>query len=341
MPYSIKRRTLAAAFLTSLLLPGWSFAAPSEPATASEAMTASDLAAVAKLARIRSDIQRSAAGWQARLTNVARLSFSAKQRMTGVPEGSHNLPSFTNPAFEHPGAAALPAQYDWRNVSGRNYVSSIKNQGQCGSCWAFAVTAALESKAMINNNAPGSNLDLSEQIVLSCSNAGSCDGGWPDQASKFLVGTGDANERYFRYTAADTACSQAAAGWRNAAYRLKSWKYVVSNATPSVSLLKNALYSSGPLVTTMRVYEDFYYYDSGVYRHTSGDYVGNHAIVIVGWDDKAQAFIVKNSWGTDWGENGFFLISYQELSGDTQFGDQMTLADGPTITPSQLSPAGS
>ena len=333
----LSRRLLIMACLALIAASGC-LAAAEPPAQANTADATEAAAAIAQLADIRAAIHAKAANWQARLTSVASLPLAAKRRLAGVPESRPHQPSFTNAAFRRQNTKALPAQFDWRSVNGHSYVSAIKNQGHCGSCWAFAVTGALESQAMISQNLPDQNIDLSDQVVLSCSKAGSCDGGWPDQASAFLTQTGTPGDSYFPYTATDTACGQAASGWHKAAYRLQSWQYVVSNATPSVDLLKNALYNTGPLVTTMRVYEDFYYYGSGVYSHVSGNYVGDHAIVIVGWDDAAQAMIVKNSWGTDWGDNGFFRIDYSELSGDTQFGDQMTLADGPAITPSLTPP---
>jgi hypothetical protein len=70
----------------------------------------------------------------------------------------------------------------------------------------------------------------------------------------------------------------------------------------------------------MHVYSDFYNYVSGVYKHTSGSYVGDHAIIIIGYNDASQYFIVKNSWGTGWGEQGYFRIAYSELTSATGFG---------------------
>ena len=71
----------------------------------------------------------------------------------------------------------------------------------------------------------------------------------------------------------------------------------------------------------MEVYSDFFYYSTGVYHYTTGTYEGGHVILIVGYDDVNQYFICKNSWGTGWGERGFFRIAYSELNSVTQFGD--------------------
>src|SRR5208337_2413014 len=107
---------------------------------------------------------------------------------------------------------SVPSQLDWRNHGG-NYVTPIRDQGNCGSCWAFAVTAALESKTLITLQTPNTDVDLSEQIVLSCSGAGSCNGGYMEEASTFLVDTGTNLETYYPYTATDGSCSNASPGW--------------------------------------------------------------------------------------------------------------------------------
>jgi C1A family cysteine protease len=287
-----------------------------------------------ELSQIQQAIQDSQAHWVARETSVSGLSMEQKRKLAGVlPQPAGHRASYRNPKFQAQNGQTLPAQFDWRNYNGHSYVTSIKNQGACGSCWAFSVTAALESKALISLNTPDSDLNLSEQIVLSCSQAGSCAGGWPDQATNFLVGSGSAAQSYYPYTGANGSCASAATGWQNQSYKIKNWQYVVENAQPSVNAIKNALYNNGPLVATMMVYNDFYYYSSGVYSYTNGPYLGAHAILIVGWDDSAQAFIIKNSWGSAWGESGFVEIAYSQLSSVIQLGNQMVLADGDAIPP--------
>jgi len=102
-------------------------------------------------------------------------------------------------------ATAVPTYLDWRK-NGGNFVSAIKNQGNCGSCWAFSVTGTLESRGMIDYALPGANLNLSEQIVLSCSGAGSCNGGYTTTASQFLINSGTGKEGCYPYCAGWKLC---------------------------------------------------------------------------------------------------------------------------------------
>jgi C1A family cysteine protease len=215
--------------------------------------------------------------------------------------------------FSAPAGIVLPSSVDWRS-NGGNFVSPVKNQGACGSCWAFATTAALESKAMISLNTPGKPPNLSEQIVLSCSGAGSCDGGYIDQASNFLVNTGTNKETFYPYKAADGYCLNASSIGRIGL--MCSWLEFGSSRS---FITQGAIYSNGPCCCGMAVYTDFYYYDSGVYHYTGGWLEGYHAILAVGYKDNPEFpgggyFIVKNSWGTTWGISGYFKIAYSELT---------------------------
>lgn len=223
------------------------------------------------------------------------------------------------------GVAALPTRLDWRDNNG-NYVTPVRDQGNCGSCWAFATAAALESSVLRASGMPGFDLNLSEQIMVSCSGAGDCEyGGYVNYASDFIRTTGLPLESYYSYLAVDGTCSDACSSWRaSPPYKISSWSYVATTS-PSATALKDALYNYGPLVTTFKVYEDFLRYASGVYSYTSGAYLGGHAVLLVGYDDPGQYFIVKNSWGTGWGEQGYFRIAYSQVTNLVGFG-QYTIA---------------
>ncbi len=145
----------------------------------------STFAYASELDQIRSAIQASGAGWLARETSVSRLPIEERLRRIGLI-----LPMLTGReellSYE---VQALPSRLDWRS-NGGNFVTPVRDQGGCGSCWAFATTAALEAVTLISNNSPGVNLDLAEQILVSCGGAGSCNGGYIDRASNFIQNTG-------------------------------------------------------------------------------------------------------------------------------------------------------
>jgi len=263
-----------------------------------------------EFARIIESIETSGAQWTAEPNPVSVLPREDRIRKLGAIIPS-DVGSRAKRTFDT--RAALPASFDWRNNNG-NFVTPIKDQGNCGSCWAFAATAALESQVLKTSGQ--SSPDLSEQIVVSCSGAGSCNGGYIDTVSDFLRDTGTNLETCYSYTETDGNCDNACANWTNSTSRIDSW-YEVAN---TVADMKNAVYTSGPVVTTMAVYSDFFSYRSGVYSYTSGYLAGYHAIVIVGWDDSQSCFIVKNSWGTWWGDSGYFRIAYSEVAGSSQFG---------------------
>lgn len=188
--------------------------------------------------------------------------------------------------------------FDWRNMGG---VTPVKNQGNCGSCWDFAATGAFESSVLITT---GLELDLSEQQVLSCNTGGSsCNGGWMEDAYAVFAGYGAVLESCMPYQADDTVpCTQQDC---EPAVWVASWQDIPNN----VNSIKNAL-QTGPVSTTFMVWPDFnwncYWHDD------TGDL--NHAVVIVGWDDNMcggqGAWIIKNSWGTGWGDNGYFYMPY-------------------------------
>jgi C1A family cysteine protease len=267
---------------------------------------------------VKQAIAAKGAKWHAGETSVSRLSHEERKMRLGLVKG--HMPDESQLATPAPSdVSALPPTLDWRNYNGGNWVTPVRNQGSCGSCWAFAVAANLESAALIKNNTPGIDLNLAEQILVSCGGGGTCGGGWPATASDYVKNTGLPQESCYPYTATDGTCSSACANWQVSAYKISGWSYVTQSA-PTVDAIKNALSTYGPVNTIMDVYADFFYYGSGVYHYTTGTYQGGHAILIVGYDDVNQCFICKNSWGTGWGEAGFFRIGYSELNSVSRFG---------------------
>jgi C1A family cysteine protease len=284
-------------------------------------LLSSAMAAATTLDDIGAAIRQRGARWTARETKVSKLPPEKKFILAGaLPPRVTGNELLVSAAASPAGAplAAAAASLDWRNHNG-NFVTPVRDQGGCGSCWAFAATAGLESYTLIKNNTPGQNLNLSEQVMLSCSGGGDCDGGYIDDASIFAVTAGLPLETCYAYTETKGNCSNACANWRKSSYSIGSWAYVC-NGTANVTNIKNALANYGPVVAFMWVYNDFMYYGSGVYSHTTGSNLGGHAILIVGYDDANQCFIVKNSWGPGWGESGYFRIAYTECNNGVGFG---------------------
>ena len=294
----------------------------------------------AEIDEINDAIHVKGAKWIAKENPISMLPLKERIKRLGAMEELNTGAA----ADESPsGAVTLPSAFDWRNYNGGNYVSPVRDQGSCGSCWAFSTTAALESKALITFGWPNTNLDLSEQIVVSCTDSlapsgdarpNDCEsGGYASTASDFLKYTGTSLESCYYYTALDGTCSSACSNWQGNVYKFTSWSSVVSGGTADANAIKNAVYTSGPVVAWFKVYNDFYSYHSGVYSYTSGSYLGNHFVLVVGWDDSHNAFIVKNSWSASWGESGYFRISYSELAGTTQFGRWTYAYPGDAIAP--------
>lgn len=218
-----------------------------------------------------------------------------------------------------------PPRIDWRSHDGRNWVTPVKNQGHCGSCVAFATCGAIESRLLIQANQPNAGVDLSEAHLFYCGAPDSCSTGWqPSKAMEFAIHKGIGKESDFPYKPGDQACRMIPP-----VVRLNTYRSV------AISIERKRALTAGPVVAAMAVFEDFFSYGSGIYRHVSGNLSGYHAICLVGYDDAQACWIAKNSWGTNWGDRGFFRIRYGECGLDTQF--QFTVP-GTVIVPQGVTP---
>ncbi|MBN1660220.1 MAG: protease inhibitor I42 family protein [Anaerolineae bacterium] len=206
------------------------------------------------------------------------------------------------------GLTAVPALYNWCDNGG---CTPVRDQGNCGSCWAFGTVGPLESAILIQD---GVSKDLSEQYLVSCNTDGwGCSGGWwahdyhewkyPSGES----GPGAVYENDFRYTATDASCNSPYTHHETIA----DWVYIGSSSSvPSTDAIKQAIYDHGPVSAAVCVNTDFQRYAGGVFNPTKPCNSINHAIVLVGWDDSVGAWILRNSWGPDWGEDGYMRIAY-------------------------------
>lgn len=286
-----------------------------------------------EIGAIQSAISAKGARWTAGETSVSGLDFDGKLMRLGVLP-PRPMPAETGPSARVLSAAALPVKLDWR-ANGGNFVTPVKDQGECESAWAFSVAGALESYSLIKNNTPGQNLDLAEQILISCCPEcseweGGCQKGWTYVAAEFARGKGAPAESCYPYTETDGTCADACPNWQASAVKAADWNWVTApNKRSDIEALKTALNTYGPLSVTMVTYYDFFFYRKGVYSRTSNQLMGHHAVLLIGYDDVEKLFIAKNSWGAGWGEAGYFRLAYDTVT-DCQ-GDVDDPANNPGV----------
>lgn len=225
-----------------------------------------------------------------------------------------------DPASELPSNPSLPAAYDARTAG---LVPAVRNQGQYGSCWAFSTVGAME---IAIKKASGPLTDLSEQFLVSCNKDGWGNGGYTAHKYHFntlginQTAVGAVLESAKPYIAAKGTCSVAYAH----PYKLSSWGFLLGSefTKPTVAQIKTAIYTYGSVAATVCVDYGFNYYTGGVYSPTTNGCYGdiNHAIVLVGWNDATSSWILRNSWGPSWGENGYMRIRYDSAYTNSHVG---------------------
>jgi len=235
----------------------------------------------------------------------------------------------------------LPKDFSWTNYNGKDWTTPAKNQGYCGSCWAFAAMSVFESMIKIREGNADLNPDLSEQYILSClPTAGSCWGGNALEALRCIYETtaegnyhnGVILESCMDYKANHSIpCSAKCENWEETLVPLLDYGYIRTDGSKkSRDSIKTQILQNGPVVAHLRVTDFFKLY--GALFHTPETYYPklkpnlglNHVVMIVGWKDNILIpsggyWICKNSWGTDWGYNGFFNIAYGALNIDRFF----------------------
>ncbi|HOX28537.1 MAG TPA: C1 family peptidase, partial [bacterium] len=254
---------------------------------------------------INNEIQRQGASWRAAENQISQLPEAERRSLNGlIPETN----TATRVAMKNElSAAQLPTALDWRDRDGVNWVTSVKTQGVCGSCVAFASLGVAEAVTRIAGNNAVLDADLSESDLFSCGGSGGlCSSGWRlSSAANKLKDQGVVDEACLPYQAADNVCAGKCSSWESRVSKIDSWVWSPADGAS----IKNYLLQ-GPVLASMKVYTDFFYYQSGTYQHVWGELEGHHAVAIVGYNDAGQYWIAKNSWGTAWGESGFFKIKY-------------------------------
>lgn len=220
-----------------------------------------------------------------------------------------------------PKCSPTSKSFDWRKSGG---VTDVREQ-QCGNCWAYASMAALEASYLIRNSW---TIDGSEQYIVSCAvdtsgnDAGTCSGGWHAGVFDYMISDGVATEASALDTGTDGTCNTSLP----VPYRAVAWGYVplapiavgFESSLPTVDALKQALCEQGPLAVAVLATSNFQTYTTGVFNEsvaaatltpvdtdTGKKYHNiNHDVLLIGWDDNKGAWLIKNSWGTGWGQTG-------------------------------------
>ncbi len=251
--------------------------------------------------------------WQ---TSVAAAkTFAVQVRTKGAFKGVYTpAPASIQdvlPAQTESSPQSLPSAFNWCD---QGACTPIKDQGQCGSCWAFGTVAPLESNIKILDNV---TKDLAEQYLVSCNTDNwGCNGGWwAHDYHEWKIPPGEpaagaVYEADFPYVASDEPCDSPYTHHE----KIYSWVYVDGQqyTIPSVADLKQAIYDYGPVSVAVCVNTDFQLYDGDVFSGP-GCTSSNHAVALVGWDDSQGTngiWYLRNSWDTDWGEAGYMRIEY-------------------------------
>ncbi len=254
------------------------------------------------LSAIRQEIE--ANGWNFTVSDqfISQVTPEQLARMKG-----YNPPvGFEDELRRHlkiyPVDKTLPSSLDWRDVNG---ITSVKNQGDCGSCWAFAATGEMEAFAKIYY---GVELDLSEQQVISCNPYGAgCNGGWASAAYYVWQYQGGVLEDCDPYQGMDPPVAPCTQNNYLKFATIADYNYISND----VQQIKAAL-QYGPVCTAIDAGPEFDAYGGGCYDVPGGS--TNHLVLIVGYDDRScsgnGAWIIKNSWGPDFGVGGYIEVQY-------------------------------
>jgi PKD repeat protein/C1A family cysteine protease len=259
--------------------------------------------------------------WVAGHTEVSALSYSERKQLYGDSKFPSGIEYYTGgileagPGLKSATASPMVDMWDWRNRHGVNWVTSVKNQGGCGSCWAFAVTGATEALVNLFYNRK-LDLNLSEQDVLSCSGAGSCSGGYPSTALNYITNTGIVDEAAFPYKASDLPCTDKSP---NPTQLIKIGGRVDFGTTTwprEEDALKKMIIKYGPIsggisdwshamtlvgYQVVKAGDKFYTRDLNKSTYWLTVPEGSSLIGTTVW-------MFKNSWGGTWGDAGYVYV---------------------------------
>ena len=207
----------------------------------------------------------------------------------------------------------VPSSFDSR-VQWPTCVGTIRDQEQCGSCWAFGATEALADRYCIKKN---QHLVFSPQYLVDCNlNNYGCSGGYLNLAWNFISTNGVPLDSCVPYAGVNQACDTKCADGSS----LTFFKATSVNGFSTPASIQAEVLLYGPVEVAFNVYQDFFSYTSGVYVYTWGGLAGGHAVKLIGWgvSGTTNYWICANSWNTNWGIQGFFWIGFGQCGIDSQ-----------------------
>ncbi|XP_050410186.1 cathepsin B isoform X2 [Patella vulgata] len=273
--------------------------------------------------------------WKAGRNFAENIDKKYIYRLMGVAEGSQKyhdqLPIKVHKKQDLP--ENFDAREQWPNCP---TLKEVRDQGSCGSCWAFGAVEAMSDRICISSNGKVNHHISAEDLMTCCHLCGfGCNGGFPAAAWDFwktegLVTGGQYNSHQgcqpYEIKSCDhhvvghlnpcggeektPKCSHTCEAGFNGTYSSDKHKGSSSYQVRSVEQVMTELVNNGPVEAAYTVYADFVAYKSGVYRHTSGAALGGHAVKILGYgvENGDKYWLVANSWNSDWGDKGFFKI---------------------------------
>ncbi|KAK4305971.1 hypothetical protein Pmani_022165 [Petrolisthes manimaculis] len=291
--------------------------------------------------------------WQAGRNFHPDLSMRYIHRLMGVhPDSKFHLPPVTHHSI--PNGFKIPDEFDTRAAWPMcPTLNEIRDQGSCGSCWAFGAVEVMSDRTCIHSSGKRNIHYSSENLVSCCHICGfGCNGGFPGSAFKYWVNTGLVSGGSFNSSQGCqpyliSPCEHHVKGSRPKCSEGGGTPKCVKTCERSYSVdydhdlhqgskaysihkdedqIKYEIMTNGPVEGAFTVYVDFLHYKTGVYQHTHGLPLGGHAIRVLGWgvEEDTPYWLCANSWNTDWGDNGYFKI----LRGSDHCGIESEIAAG-------------
>jgi len=231
----------------------------------------------------------------------------------------------------------LPEQYDWCDVDGQSYCTASWNQHQpkyCGACWVHGTLSAVNDRIKVQRQAKGIDVMLARQVLLNCGNkygfGNGCHGGESADVFEFMRLLGLPDETCYNYMAEDGTCPESGEGFcincmmfggdvtdykcwavdNYVKFHIQEYGHVHGEAA-----IMSEVLARGPITCGMVCPDDFVYgYDGGIFRYFGNETDMDHDVEVVGWgeEDGQKYWKIRNSWGSYWGENGFFRLARGE-----------------------------